>query len=93
MDREELQRHCQELTVTDLVEVLSSRCVALAMGMIVPDDNNTGTTMTVREGNRCAVLGLATLLKHTATQALLDSSEEEDDDDTECTDPDQPSRE
>lgn len=43
--------------------------------------------MTFREGNRCAVLGLATLLKHNATQALLEAQEDESDE-TSSPDPD-----
>lgn len=75
MTPQERSRHCQDLTVSDLLAVLEERCVALACGVITPDDNNEVSTHTYIFGNRCTLLGLATLVQQRALDSLLDSAD------------------
>lgn len=76
------------LTCEEILEYLESRVHVMACGLIIPDDDQSGQTITYTSGNRCAVLGLSVLLKSKAKKSLTDYVEEdekEDDDDEDST--------
>jgi len=52
----------QEATITALLKELGSRCPALVVGLLRPDDKEECETITFTLGNRSTCLGLSHLL-------------------------------
>lgn len=76
----------EECTVAEIIQHLSERVPAMAIGVLAPEDGQSCSTLTLTSGNRAAALGLAELLKARTLADLLkqqqdmeDYSEEDDD--------------
>jgi hypothetical protein len=82
------ETYIKDCTVPEIIEHLSKRVPALAIGVLAPEDGQVCSTLTLSSGNRAACLGLAELLKARTLQDLLgqqqnmeDVGQEENEDD------------